>query len=467
MPVSKASPMPTSKKTPARKTPARKAPAKRKPAAKGRRAGSRAARGRSKAPERLSELQLDLIGVALAVLGAFLGAVVWGGWNGGPVGSSLAQGSRILIGSLVVLLPVALVAGGVLVVARESIPGGLAVKTGAVLLLCSGALALTLGTFGLAAGAPASGWHLGAVEQRGGILGQAIAAGVTPLVGLLGGHLLAIFLFTAGAVLISGVSLASLAQSVGNGAVDATRTFGGAAGRVKRPKRSLASGKRPAKSKVAPEPVIPPEPEPEELIVRATHVEAGAPPEYLDLPSGLDDLDAVDDPLTVPPEPTALPLSDADEPHDEEADGPAELTPMGRYRDSVVDDPGFKWKRPPKRLLTRSTKEQNRRDPAEQRETAQRLVESLGHHGVNATLVGTVSGPHITRYELQLAPGIKMSKVANLRDDLAYALASTEIRILAPDSGKAGGRRRGTQRESPDRHPRRRLAGPAEGLDRR
>ena len=170
--------------------------------------------------------------------------------------------------------------------------------------------------------------------------------------------------------------------------------------------------------------------------MRATHVEAGAPPEYLDLPSGLDDLDAVDDPLTVPPEPTALPLSDADEPHDEEADGPAELTPMGRYRDSVVDDPGFKWKRPPKRLLTRSTKEQNRRDPAEQRETAQRLVESLGHHGVNATLVGTVSGPHITRYELQLAPGIKMSKVANLRDDLAYALASTEIRILAPIPGK-------------------------------
>src|SRR3712207_6010194 len=47
-----------------------------------------------------------------------------------------------------------------------------------------------------------------------------------------------------------------------------------------------------------------------------------------------------------------------------------------------------------------------------------------------------VAGPHITRFELRLAPGIKMSKVAQLKDDLAYALAATEIRILAPIPGK-------------------------------
>jgi DNA segregation ATPase FtsK/SpoIIIE, S-DNA-T family len=43
----------------------------------------------------------------------------------------------------------------------------------------------------------------------------------------------------------------------------------------------------------------------------------------------------------------------------------------------------------------------------------------------------------VTRYELQLAPGTKVSKVSNLKDDLAYALASTEIRILAPIPGKS------------------------------
>ena len=48
----------------------------------------------------------------------------------------------------------------------------------------------------------------------------------------------------------------------------------------------------------------------------------------------------------------------------------------------------------------------------------------------------TVAGPHITRYELRLAPGVKMAKVAQLKDDLAYALAATDIRILAPIPGK-------------------------------
>ena len=52
-------------------------------------------------------------------------------------------------------------------------------------------------------------------------------------------------------------------------------------------------------------------------------------------------------------------------------------------------------------------------------------------------MVGTVTGPHVTRYELRLAPGIKMSKVAQLKDDLAYALAAEgEVRILAPIPGK-------------------------------
>ena len=51
-------------------------------------------------------------------------------------------------------------------------------------------------------------------------------------------------------------------------------------------------------------------------------------------------------------------------------------------------------------------------------------------------MVGRVTGPHITRYELRLAPGIKVSKVAQLKDDLAYALAATDIRILAPIPGK-------------------------------
>ncbi|MCS7007048.1 MAG: DNA translocase FtsK, partial [Gaiellaceae bacterium] len=68
--------------------------------------------------------------------------------------------------------------------------------------------------------------------------------------------------------------------------------------------------------------------------------------------------------------------------------------------------------------------------------TAEILVRTLSEFGVEATVVGEIAGPRVTRYELQLAPGTKVSKVAGLRDDLSYALATTEIRILAPIPGK-------------------------------
>ncbi|MDQ3889560.1 MAG: DNA translocase FtsK, partial [Actinomycetota bacterium] len=68
--------------------------------------------------------------------------------------------------------------------------------------------------------------------------------------------------------------------------------------------------------------------------------------------------------------------------------------------------------------------------------TAEALVRALASFGVEATIVGQVAGPRVTRYELQLAAGTKVGKVAALKDDLAYALATTEIRILAPIPGK-------------------------------
>jgi DNA segregation ATPase FtsK/SpoIIIE, S-DNA-T family len=67
---------------------------------------------------------------------------------------------------------------------------------------------------------------------------------------------------------------------------------------------------------------------------------------------------------------------------------------------------------------------------------AEALVQALANFGVEATIVGQIAGPRVTRYELQLAPGTKVGKVAALKDDLSYALATTEIRILAPIPGK-------------------------------
>jgi len=90
---------------------------------------------------------------------------------------------------------------------------------------------------------------------------------------------------------------------------------------------------------------------------------------------------------------------------------------------------------PDRALLTRSPPAAAAGAKADQR-TADTLVSALANFGVDATIVGQIAGPRVTRYELQLAPGTKVSKVAALKDDLSYALATTEIRILAPIPGK-------------------------------
>jgi S-DNA-T family DNA segregation ATPase FtsK/SpoIIIE len=115
---------------------------------------------------------------------------------------------------------------------------------------------------------------------------------------------------------------------------------------------------------------------------------------------------------------------------------PEQLTPQGRYRPEVTDSPDFVWDLPDPTLLTRSSEDASRPDTAGQEKVAAQLIEALGHFNIEARVIGMVAGPHITRYELRLAPGIKVGKVAQLKDDLAYALAAADIRILAPIPGK-------------------------------
>lgn len=70
-------------------------------------------------------------------------------------------------------------------------------------------------------------------------------------------------------------------------------------------------------------------------------------------------------------------------------------------------------------------------------ETSRRLTQSLADLGVEAQVVRAVVGPRVTRYELRLGSGVKVGKVRNLQQDIAYALAATEVRILAPIPGKS------------------------------
>ena len=68
---------------------------------------------------------------------------------------------------------------------------------------------------------------------------------------------------------------------------------------------------------------------------------------------------------------------------------------------------------------------------------SEKLEESLSHFAVKATVIDAMQGPTVTRFELTVGQGTKVSKVRNLTDDLKLALAAEDIRIQAPIPGKS------------------------------
>ncbi len=93
------------------------------------------------------------------------------------------------------------------------------------------------------------------------------------------------------------------------------------------------------------------------------------------------------------------------------------------------------WKLPPAKLLQKSTAQRHDQQAVEQ--AGADLVEALIAHGVDTTLVGCTVGPTVTRYELELGPGVKVARVTSLSKDIAYAMASPDVRILAPIPGRS------------------------------
>jgi len=94
---------------------------------------------------------------------------------------------------------------------------------------------------------------------------------------------------------------------------------------------------------------------------------------------------------------------------------------------------------PPVFLLKQSREDEAnmRRIRATADENARKLEATLESFGIGAKVIHVSVGPAITRYELQPAPGIKVSRIVNLTDDIALNLASSGVRIEAPIPGKA------------------------------
>ncbi|HYB28503.1 MAG TPA: DNA translocase FtsK [Solirubrobacteraceae bacterium] len=383
---------------------------------------------------------VDILALGLIALGVLIGGVAYAGWDGGTLGNGAVTGLRFLLGALGYVVPAALVVAGGLVLARELRPPGRPLRAGVICLTTSTTLALAAGTLGVGPGQlhGTEFWRAAAFEDRGGVLGQGELWVTSHLISTLGADILAVFLFAAGLILVTGATLAGVVRATGARVADTTRvirrsTESAAASRARRPATAAAQAR--ANGTYAPEavePLLPPEPDTSELIVRSTHVEAPPVSEHA---IGEDE----DQPEPEPEPEPGLPATGHEPEEDAEGErelNPEDLTPQGRYRASITDDPSFVWRVPRARFLTRSTGEAARPDTAGQEQVAATLIETLGHFGIEAKVIGRVTGPHITRYELRLAPGTKVAKVAQLKDDLAYALAATEIRILAPIPGK-------------------------------
>ena len=94
-----------------------------------------------------------------------------------------------------------------------------------------------------------------------------------------------------------------------------------------------------------------------------------------------------------------------------------------------------RWKLPAESALTRKAAKPIDRKLVEK--GGETLEATLLEFGVDAHLVGMTIGPTVTRYELELGPGVKVNKVTSLSHDIAYAMASPDVRIIAPIPGRS------------------------------
>jgi len=413
--------------------PARRRP-KSKPAPKPKsRAKTRARRSgpswRASMPT-LEQRHFDVIGLGLVAAAIFFAFVVYLGWDGGQAGDAAVDGLRVLIGAVHYLVPAALMAAGAILVLRPVLPAVRPFKTGAICLFTGLTLALAAGTLGLGPGGAAVTWDAEWVKPRGGMAGEGLYYASSTLLGTLGAHTIALFLFVAAVLLLTGASIAGVIKATSDSVSTTTREV-----------RSAVQRRRPATEELSALEMGPPP--------RASAIARTFPEDEATLPDVLGDAEDLeptvedwrnreeDETLPQLEEPRLAEDPETDEPGvARTTPNPEDLTPQGRYRASVTDSPEFEWTIPDTGFLKRSTGEANKPDTVGQEKVAAQLTEALGHFGIEAKVIGMVAGPHITRYELRLAPGIKVAKVAQLKDDLAYALAASDIRILAPIPGK-------------------------------
>ncbi len=375
-----------------------------KPAGRGRSGGATSTRATKAPPPRPPFWRVqsrDLWAVGLVTLGVLLALALWGGQLG-PVGHWVDySGLGLLVGWVRVLLPVLVAgAGAALLIDRSDAEDPDRVEGTDPWRLGVGIVLGLLGVCGLAALR-----HLPTFSQQsalrtgGGYFGVLVGRPLHAGLGTAGAAVFLVAVIVVAVLIATGIPLVSVFSGL--------RTAASAAGRG-----ALAAWR--GKPLVAgPYDAVGQDEEPASPVPASPFAEVGPPPE----PEAVDDRD-IDIALPEPtPEPEAEP-------------GPVEATPTP----AVAHRPGD-WTLPPMSLLhasKRMEQDQKQTDAA-----GVELVRALAAHGVETRLVGARVGPTVTRFELELGPGVKVARVTSLSKDIAYAMASPDVRILAPIPGKS------------------------------
>jgi S-DNA-T family DNA segregation ATPase FtsK/SpoIIIE len=257
----------------------------------------------------------------------------------------------------------------------------------------------------LAYGRPSLSGDLDELRRAGGALGAMIAAPLTTAIGVVGAS-----------IVLGGIAVVGLLLALG-------LSIGMVVAATSRASRVAATKARAA--------------------VSLTPIGVGADPDAAPVPTGpapfdyaaYDDYGADEADDADGMEPALLPLPPVTP---AAIEIPTHEDPSGQLVIELGDEPGAKhgpWKLPPASVLKRgSGKEADRRLI----DDAGRVPEAtLAHHGVEARLVGTTVGPTVTRYELELGSGVKVNRITGLSNDIQYAMASLDVRILAPIPGRS------------------------------
>ncbi len=362
----------------------------------------------------------DLWGVVLVTVGILAAVAFYGGSHSlGPAG----HGARVAVGDLLgwgrFLVPLVAVAMGLLLLVgyrvgddeTRTTPEPARAVIGAVL----GLLAVA-GLAALAGGSPRLRSSTALLSSAGGWLGALVGNPLHSALGGFGATVVLVALAVVAMVLFTGVSI----RAATGGIVGAVRWSAAMA----RDRTALDDEELDEE--------IDEEDEPTDPFGRRVVAPAVAPLVLED-----EDEDEVDDededededdewededPEESEPEPDLLPVA-ATRP------GPGSQLEM-RLGPTVGD-----WHLPPANILKRAKPQAV--DERAVEAAGEALVAALAAHGVDTRLVGRTVGPSVTRYELELGAGVKVARVTSLSKDIAYAMASPDVRILAPIPGKS------------------------------